>query len=85
MKHGIREAEMMNPSIKKEILENLDSIPFEDQKRVLDFIKALAENKMKGVPGRDLLVFSGTIGRSELDTMQKAIEDGCERVDLNGW
>ncbi len=76
---------MINPSIRKEILDNLDGIPFEEQKIVLDFVKSLAVSKKSGIPGQELLIFSGIIGKSEIASMEKAIESGCERIDLNGW
>lgn len=75
----------LHPSIKNEILENLESIPYEDQRIILDFIKVLAGRKVKGIPGRDLLVFSKTIEKSDTDSMMKAIEEGCEKVDSDGW
>jgi hypothetical protein len=78
-----RKVKTLHPSMKKEILENLESIPYEDQRIILDFIKVLAGRNIKGVPGRDLLVFSRTIERSDTDSMMKAIEEGCEKVDSN--
>jgi hypothetical protein len=52
---------------------------------VLDFAQALAKRRREGVPGRDLLRFAGTIEKSDLEIMQKAIEEDCERVDENEW
>lgn len=77
--------ETLHPSIKNEILENLESIPYEEQRIILDFIKLLAGGKVRGIPGRDLLVFSRTIEKSDADSMLEAIEEGCEKVDSNEW
>jgi hypothetical protein len=33
----------------------------------------------------DLLKFAGAIEKSELDLMQAAIEEGCEKTDSNEW
>ena len=76
---------MVNASLKKEILEKLDLLPIEEQRRVLDFTRALTESETVGIPGRDLLQFAGTIEKIELESMKRAIEDGCDRVDLNEW
>lgn len=35
--------------------------------------------------GRDLLKFVGSIPADDLKRMSEAIEEGCERVDLNEW
>ncbi len=76
---------MISSPLKKEILDKLDLLAIEGQRRVLDFTRALTETKTVGIPGRDLLQFAGTIEKTELESMKRAIEDGCERVDLNEW
>jgi len=76
---------MISSSLKKQILEKLDFLPIEEQRRVLDFTCALTESKTVGIPGRDLLRFAGTIEKTELEAMKRAIEDGCERVYLSEW
>ena len=40
---------------------------------------------LKGVKGSSLFEFGGTIDREDLDRMSKAIEEGCEQVDPDGW
>lgn len=35
----------------------------------------------RGVPGRDLLRFAGTIDAKSAREMEEAIEEGCERID----
>jgi hypothetical protein len=76
---------MISPSVKEEILEKLDALPVEEQRRVLDFARALKEANPTGIPGRDLLRFGGAIDKADLESMKQAIETGCERVDSNGW
>lgn len=50
-----------------------------NQLRVLDFAKALTP---KGVEGRKLFRFEGAISIDDLRLMSKAIEEGCEKVDI---
>jgi hypothetical protein len=33
-----------------------------------------------GVAGKDLLRFAGSIGADDLDVMERAIEEDCERI-----
>jgi hypothetical protein len=71
--------------LKQEILKHLDQLPVELQRWVLAFIQELAESRPKGVPGRELLRFAGMLSEDEAKVWMKAIEAGCERVDLNEW
>jgi len=76
---------MIDTLLKKQILEKLDLLPIEEQQRVLDFTRALAASGRVGIPGRDLLRFAGVIDKIELESIKRAIENGCERCDLNEW
>jgi len=38
-----------------------------------------------GVSGRHLLRFAGTIQVDDFQIMKRAIEDGCERIDIDEW
>jgi hypothetical protein len=76
---------MINASVKGEIIEQLDALPYELQQRVLDFARALTPSAPKGVPGKQLLHFAGLIQLDDLRAMAQAIEAGCERIDLNEW
>jgi len=40
---------------------------------------------LQGVPGKKLLRFAGTIPHDDILMMQKAIQEDCERIDLNEW
>jgi hypothetical protein len=76
---------MINASVRGEIIEQLDALPYELQRRVLDFARALTLSAPKGVPGKQLLHFAGLIQSDDLQVMAQAIEAGCERIDLNEW
>lgn len=71
--------------IKDEIVKQLDQLPFDLQKRVLDFAQALVISLPKGVSGKQLLRFSGTLTSEDAEAMSIAIETECEKVDLNEW
>jgi hypothetical protein len=76
---------MITTRMKQAILKNLEQLPERDQRQVLAYARTLTGGGQSGTPGRALLKFSGAIKRSDLATMAKAIEEGCEKVDLNGW
>ena len=76
---------MINPPLKQEILDQLDQLGSEQQRQVLHFARALAMAKPTGVPGKDLLIFAGAIEEDDLRIMAQAIEEGCEKVNLDEW
>lgn len=75
----------METPIVEEVVEQLKSMPEELQARVLEFTRALAQSGPRGVPGRRLIRFAGTIPLSEVKQMSEAIEKGCERMDADEW
>jgi hypothetical protein len=54
---------MASASIKDSLISQLDKLPYELQLRVLDIVKALIP---KGVEGKNLLRFEGTIPADDL-------------------
>jgi hypothetical protein len=75
----------MDASIETKLLEQLEALPYDFQRKVLDFAQALALSVPKGVPGEQLLCFAGTIPADDLQVMAQAIEAGCENIDWNEW
>ena len=73
---------MTTQSVKENLITQIDKLPHDLQVRVLDIIKALTP---KGVEGKSLLRFEGSISKDDLQLMSKAIEEGCEKVDINEW
>jgi hypothetical protein len=76
---------MANPSVEKEIINQLNKLSSQQQQQVLDFARFLVMTKPVGVPGTKLLPFAGTIPAEDLNFMAQAVEEGCEQVDLNEW
>lgn len=78
----------LDPMIHNELLSYVGQLGSDDQARVLDFARALAESpkpKRIGVPGKELLRFAGTIPHEDLEEMKRAIEEGCEQIDHYEW
>jgi hypothetical protein len=77
---------MMDPiSLKKEILGRIDTLSYELQRKLLEYIDFLTQKVPKGIPGKQLLKFAGSISQGDLKAMEQAIEDGCERIDAREW
>lgn len=76
---------MAESAIKNQILEDLEQLSPEQQKRAAELVHSLVSRRPKGTPGRDLLKFAGTLDHQSAREMMEAIEEGCERVDLDGW
>jgi hypothetical protein len=66
----------MSQDLKDQIFEQMDRLTDPQQRKVLDFARALGQPL--GRPGKDLLRFAGTISGDDLDAMSRALEDRCE-------
>ena len=75
----------MSTQVVDRVMEQLETLPSEMQWRVLEFTRALAASAPHGVPGRQLLRFSGTVPLDDLQVMRQAIAEGCEVVDGDEW
>lgn len=75
----------MSSVIVEKVVEQLKSLPYELQWRVLEFTRALALSVPRGVPGPQLLRFAGAVPLEDVQQMRQAIEEGCEQVNVNEW
>jgi hypothetical protein len=76
---------MVNPSIKAQILSDLERLSPDKQTRAAELVHGLISPTPKGIPGRDLMRFAGVLDADSGREMIEAIEEGCERVDLDEW
>lgn len=73
---------MQIQKISKNFEQSLGQLSPYQQIKLLEFVESMISAKTnKG----DLLKFVGAIEKSELDLMQAAIEEGCEKIDSNEW
>lgn len=75
----------MNITTIDELIEQLRVMPQHLQWRILEFVQTLVKAEVRGTPGRNLLRFAGSIPPDDLQLMREAIEQDCERVDMNEW
>lgn len=79
---------MINRSFRREILDQISRLDVEQQRRVLDFARALevaSSHDVRGIQGKQLLRFAGAIKSDDLQIMAQAIEKDCEKVDSSEW
>ena len=75
----------MTNAVVTQVVNHLESMPLDLQEQVLAFVQSLDTALRRGVAGQQLVRFAGKIDEDDLDLMSHAIEEGCERVDLNEW
>ena len=75
----------MDTFILDEITKKVKSLPENLQRQVLIFVDALQVSSERGVPGRTLTEFAGSISQDDLSIMNQAIESGCEKIDGSEW
>jgi hypothetical protein len=62
-----------------EIIKKLD---ISNKGKVLNFVNSLLTPKEKH---SKLMKLAGSVSEVDADLMEKAIEEGCENIDLDGW
>ncbi|NEQ37918.1 MAG: hypothetical protein F6K40_17280 [Okeania sp. SIO3I5] len=75
----------MNISVIDEIVEQLKVMPQHLQYQVLEFARKLPKTEVRGIPGKQLLPFAGSISPEDLQIMGEAIKQDCEQIDINEW
>ena len=75
----------MNDTVISQVIQQMETLPIHLQQQVLDFIQELATSAQRGVPGRQLLQFAGTIPPDDLQLIRQAIKEDCERVNRDEW
>jgi len=76
---------MVIPAIRQQILEDLDQLPRELQRRVADFTHSLVVSKPKGTPAHQLRSLAGSLDERSAREMEEAIEEAFEQVDPDAW
>jgi hypothetical protein len=76
---------MASPSYRAELLAELARLPVAEQRRVLEFARALRRSQLAGAPADRVRELAVGITADDLRSMEQAIAEGCERVDANEW
>jgi len=76
---------MFKRSTNDEVMDELRRLDESERRRVLEYARSLSERPLRGTPGEALLKYSGVWSDGLADEVAAAIEEGCERVDLDAW
>ena len=76
---------MIKRSVTDEVVEELGRLGEGERRRVLEYARSLSRVPPKGVSGEALLKHFGAWSEEEADAIAEAIEEGCERVNLDAW
>ena len=76
---------MRNTTIEKDIHEQIERLPINQKRKVLEYVRKLAAVRIHGVHGQNLLRFAGTINHEDLMIIEQTIKEGCEKVNLDEW
>ena len=58
---------MLDSTMQKDLLKEVEQLPPALQRRVLDYARAMVESTPRGTPGSDLLQFAGIMSPEEAD------------------
>jgi len=76
---------MQQISIKRQINKELDILPANLQKKVLEFVSKLARKKTpKRRDGEKLAELAGSLSQEEANELEEIIDRNCENID-NEW
>lgn len=76
---------MVQPAIQEQILNDLNRLSPEQQERAAELVHGLVSSLPKGASIEDLMKVAGILDDESAREMREAIEEGCERVDLDEW
>jgi hypothetical protein len=76
---------VIEPTVKEQILKDLDRLSPELQQRALRLVHNLADPLPKGASIEDLMSVAGILDDESAREMIEAIEEGCERIDPEDW
>ncbi len=76
----------MNPAVEKALHDQLEKLLPEEQQKVVEFARTLAARRAAERDTAAMLKrFAGSIPRTDLDLIARAIEEGCEQVNPDEW
>jgi hypothetical protein len=72
-------------AVERELQSRIAQLGPEEKRRLLEYTRTLGTSRPRGTPGSALRPLFGSISEEDARQMSKAIEEGCEQVDADGW
>lgn len=79
------EAQDMNKPIPPELIDELEKLDDDAVARVVAYAKSLGTEDKLAARNAKLRELVGSISKEDMEIIRTAIEDGCERIDHDGW
>lgn len=76
---------MKSEDVRGEIARELDRLSPVLRRRVLGFARALSSGRPRGTPGKAMARFAHWVSPATAKAWDRAIREGCEQVDPDGW
>jgi hypothetical protein len=76
---------VIEPTVKEQILKDLDRLSPELQRRALTLVHGLVDSLPKGASVEDMIALGGLFDTESAREIREAVEEHCERIDLNEW
>ena len=67
----------------QEIVQRLNKLTPVQQKQILNSVLSFLGEPIRGISGKELLKFVGTISKEDLEIMKQTIEEGCGMASLS--
>ncbi len=74
---------MQTTELSKNIEHFIGQLSDHQRIKLLEFLESMASEKIKTTS--DLSKFAGSIDQHDLELMEQAIADGCEKIDTDEW
>ena len=74
----------MNQVLVKKVTTELEQLSDDVFSDIFTFVISL-QNHLHGVPGKNLLKFSGSISADDAEHMLQAVEQDCRGINHNEW
>lgn len=66
---------MVSSALERELREHLERLPEPRQRKVVEYARVLGSETPKGISGKELLKFAGTIEPDDISLMKQAIKE----------
>jgi hypothetical protein len=76
---------VIEPTVKEKILKELDRLSPELQIRALRLVHELVDPHPRGASVKDMMALGGLFDEESAREIREAIEEHCERIDLDEW
>ncbi len=80
-----RRCHIVSPDVQKQIIDLLNKLSAEQQRRVVEYARTMTGLRPPGTPGRDLAHLAGSLDDASAKEMMEIIERDCERIDPDDW